>query len=146
VPHHRALAVVALAWLSFFGASARAEPVVMKGGWIATAGPGKVFRGRWVAEVAAAGPNEVQGTWTMVGADDQPVLEGTWAARKAPRGWKGSWSARAQTGGLFTGTWQAATPGLRGKTFEDLLRQTATTQIAGSWRMGALHGNWWLKG
>jgi hypothetical protein len=105
-----------------------------------------VFRGRWSAEATPGDPNTVKGAWTLLGPGVESVLEGTWSARKAPRGWRGTWAARAQTGQTFSGSWEAQASDLRGKTFEDLLRRTAEKQIAGSWRSGPARGKWWLKG
>ena len=47
--------------------------------------------------------------------------------------------------GRFHITW-ADDRTLKGaKTFEDMLRRTADTQIAGVWKMGRARGNWWLR-
>jgi hypothetical protein len=84
----------------------------------------------------------------MVNDAGDPLMEGTWAARKDKRGWRGSWSARVQTGRTFTGTWEAALGGnksFKGKTFLDLFQHARSEQIAGSWRSGPMRGHWWLK-
>jgi len=72
--------------------------------------------------------------------------KGTWSARRSKRGFAGKWAARVATGGITTGSFEASLPGFKGKTFTDLLAATAAAPIAGTWRMGALRGNWWLKG
>jgi hypothetical protein len=144
----RTCIVVALALLPAGLALAEASPAaVMRGGWVATAGAGQVFRGRWSAQILPAGPNVAQGSWTLLGQGDEIALEGTWLARKAPRGWRGTWAARTQDGGqTFSGSWEAQTRDLQGKTFEDLLKRTAQKQIAGAWHSGRARGSWWLKG
>jgi hypothetical protein len=124
----------------------RATPA-LAGIWIATKSDGQVFRGTWAAEVAIATPNVALGTWSLMDERGTALLGGTWSARKAPRGWRGAWSARvAVTNQIFSGTWEADDRGLKGaKTFRDLLARTAETQIAGVWHLGRTHGNWWLK-
>jgi hypothetical protein len=119
----------------------------LEGIWTATKADGEVFRGTWSAEVVAATPNVAVGSWTLTNESGRGLMQGTWSARKAPRGWRGAWSARiAPTGKVVSGTWEADDSTLQGrKTFAELLRQTAVTQIAGAWRAGHARGNWWLK-
>ena len=130
-------------------ASARAADdaaPTLRGAWSAKNAAGAIFRGAWTAGVVVASPNVALGTWTLV--DDHGVvrLAGTWSARKAPRGWRGAWSARlAVTNQLFSGTWEADDSTLKGgKTFRDLLARAAAKQVAGVWHMGRAHGTWWL--
>jgi len=127
-------------------AAAQQAPPVLRGSWVATAGPKQVFRGRWSAQVLPGTKNAAHGSWTLLNASNQIVLEGTWSARKSARGWQGTWSGRKQKGGSMSGTWEAAdTDGFNGKTFEDLLKRTAEKQIAGSWQSRRAQGNWWLQ-
>jgi hypothetical protein len=74
-------------------------------------------------------------------------MEGTWSARKAPRGWRGAWAARVPPGaGVISGTWEADDRALAGaKNFSDMLRRTAARFVAGVWRAGHAHGDWWLQ-
>jgi hypothetical protein len=115
------------------------------GGWVASAGAA-VFRGRWSADALPGRPDEVQGSWTLLGAGEAIVLEGTWAARRSGPGWKGQWSARTATGGFFTGTWKAEGVGRGPKTFADLLASASSQRISGTWRMRGATGRWWLEG
>ena len=129
-------------------AAARDAPQpVLRGSWIAAAGPKQVLRGRWSAQALPGAPDEAQGSWTLDGEGGKTLLDGTWSARKAARGWQGTWAARVRQGDrIFAGTWQAAATGLDGaKTFTDMLARTAQAQISGTWRAGRARGNWWLK-
>jgi hypothetical protein len=119
-------------------------PVVLRGSWRATSGT-RVFGGLWSAQVQPGAPDEAIGSWSALGPDGQVVLDGTWSARKEPRAWRGSWAARTRQGALYRGTWQADPRNLVGKTFEEMLRQTGDHQVAGTWRSGRAHGNWWLE-
>jgi hypothetical protein len=87
------------------------------------------------------------GSWTLLGDAGQLLLEGTWSARKQPRGWRGAWSARvSSTGQVLSGTWAADGAGLGGvATFEAMLGRAAVTRVAGTWRSGRARGNWWLS-
>ena len=128
-----------------FCAVAHQAPPVLRGSWLATAGPKQVFRGRWSAQVLPGTKNAAQGSWTLLNGSNQIILEGTWSARKSAGGWQGTWSGRIQKGGSMSGTWTADTGRFSGKTFEDLLKQTAEKQIAGSWQSRRAQGNWWLQ-
>jgi hypothetical protein len=119
---------------------------VLRGSWIATAGPKQVYRGRWSAQALPNSPNVAQGSWTLANERDQAVLEGTWSARKSSKEWQGTWSARVKNGKPASGTWRAAAEQFKGKTFEELLEQTLEKQVSGFWRSGRAQGNWWLKG
>jgi hypothetical protein len=131
------------------------EPgLVTSGTWIAAA-PNQLFRGRWSARVLAETPDAAVGSWTLDNEGGDVVMEGTWSARKAPRAWRGTWSARIQGartpagqptyGPPFGGTWEADPRGLTGKTFGDMLKQTAQHQVTGTWRYHRLRGTWWLE-
>jgi hypothetical protein len=125
-------------------ADAPTAPAVMRGTWVATAGQ-RVLRGRWSAQVQPGAPNDAIGSWTLDGNNQQVLLQGTWAARKDPRRWSGTWSARVERSTtIHAGTWQADPAGLHGKTFADMLRQTAEHRVAGTWRAGRARGGWWL--
>jgi hypothetical protein len=125
---------------------AGAAPVVA-GTWIATKKGGDNYAGRWSAEIALATPNIAIGSWTYTNEMGGVLMQGTWSARKTPKGWRGGWSARiAPAGNVISGTWEADDRPLQGsKTFADLLRHTSVTQIAGIWRSGRATGNWWLQ-
>jgi hypothetical protein len=121
------------------------ETTTWDGMWIATAGPSRMFRGRWWASLTPGTHNAAGGSWTLLSESNQIILEGTWSARKAASGWQGTWSAK--TGGAsFSGTWTSNVPEINAKTFEDLLTATIHKQVAGSWQMGRLQGDWWLQG
>jgi hypothetical protein len=144
----RAWALVALLALATASASAAEAPTpAPQGTWTATNAGGQVFRGAWTAEIAAATPDDAVGTWTLTNGIGDVVMNGTWSARKAPRGWRGAWSARiGGTNQVLAGTWEADDSALKGaKTFRDLLARSADKQIAGVWHLGRAHGNWWLK-
>ena len=126
-------------------AVAQQSPPVLRGSWLATAGPKQVFRGRWSAQVLPGTKNAAHGSWTLLNPSNQIVLEGTWSARKSARGWQGTWSGRIQKGGSISGTWEADIEKFKGSTFEDLLKQTAERQISGSWQSRRAQGNWWLQ-
>jgi hypothetical protein len=142
-----ALAIVSL--LLTAGARAADAPAdsQIDGVWTATKASGEAFRGFWTAEVAVATPRVALGTWTLTNGIGDVMMNGTWSARQAPRGWRGAWSARvAGTNQVLSGTWEADDSTLKGaKTFRDLLTRTAQKQIAGVWHLGRAHGNWWLK-
>jgi hypothetical protein len=127
-------------------AGAAGSPTV-SGTWSATKKGGGVYRGGWTAQIAAATPNDAVGSWTATDEAGHVLMQGTWSARKAPKGWRGGWSARlAPAGNVISGTWEADDRPLKGrKTFADLLRHAAVTQIAGIWRAGHATGNWWLQ-
>jgi hypothetical protein len=129
-------------------ALAQEAPATLRGSWTATVGPtqSQVYRGTWTAAVASRTPNSARGTWTLYVDADQSVVQGTWTAQKAPAAWHGSWTAKTVQGRAFSGTWTSDDEGLSGKTLLDLLQKAVQQQIAGSWRAGALTGNWWLRG
>jgi hypothetical protein len=125
---------------------AQEPPVLMHGGWAATAGPSQVFRGTWTAQVPPDRPNMAQGSWTLLAETGQILLEGTWSAQKARAGWQGTWTARTLNGRSFSGTWKADITDLGPKTFKEMLERAAENEVAGWWRSGPYQGNWWLKG
>lgn len=121
------------------------EATTWRGMWIATAGPSRMFRGRWWASLAPGTHDAAGGSWTLISESSQIILEGTWSAKKSARGWQGTWSAK--TGGEpFSGTWTSNVPDVNAKTFEDLLTAAIHKQVAGSWQKGRLQGEWWLQG
>jgi len=143
-----AAAAIATATTPTTAADAPTPPPVFRGGWIATVGANSArpFHGEWSAQALPGRPDDVQGSWSLVDPAGDIAMKGTWAARRAKRGLKGTWSARLPSGGMFSGSFEANVPKFKGKTFTDLLAATAAAPIAGTWRMGALRGNWWLKG
>ena len=120
------------------------EAKTWRGMWVATAGQ-RTFRGRWWASANGTSHNAAGGSWTLLSDSNQIVLEGTWSAKKSARGWQGTWSARANRGSPFSGTWTSNLPDLGAKTFQDILTATVQKQVAGSWRKGRMQGNWWLQ-
>jgi hypothetical protein len=136
-----------------------APPPALRGAWAATAGPKQVYRGSWSAQVLTQTANRAQGSWALLNATNQIVLEGTWSAGKSARGWDGTWSARVVTrqsgsgraasgrsGQAFSGTWQAAAADSKNKTLADMLQSTLEKQVSGSWQSGRQSGNWSLRG
>ena len=145
-----ALSPVAVAALAMLAAAAVARaagtPPVFEGTWIATAGSSPPLHGRWSAQALPGQPDEMQGSWSMVSDAGDTVAQGTWSAQRSRRGFQGKWSARAATGGIYKGSFEAHLPGFKGKTLEDMFAQTKTAQISGYWRMGRAQGAWYLKG
>src|SRR5260370_40456370 len=94
---------------------------VLYGTWTATAGPSQIFRGTWSAEISRRNPNEAQGSWTLVNASGEVMLEGSWSARKMCRQWQGTWRARTTRGQSFSGNWEADLPESAGQNFAALL-------------------------
>jgi len=139
---------VCFALLAVLGSSAAAQraPTSFSGSWTASAGAGQMLRGTWSAVVSPGSRNRAQGSWTLLSDTGEILMQGSWSARKAERDWVGTWSARAGTGGSFSGTWSAYLPDFSGKTFEEMLRRTLVKQVAGSWQSGRHQGNWWLDG
>jgi hypothetical protein len=120
------------------------------GTWTATAGPKRTFRGTWSARSGPATPNTAVGSWTLLGASNRPMLEGTWSAQKTDAGWQGTWAARVtmgrlRSGRMFSGTWQAALPGFAGRTLTEMLWRSVEAQVLGSWRTQGLSGTWSLR-
>jgi hypothetical protein len=143
----RAVAALGLVAILAAHAAAAEAPAKLEGVWSATNASKQVFRGFWTAEVAPATPDVALGTWSMVDDHGKTVMGGTWSARHTPRGWRGAWSARIGAGNdVVSGTWEADDSTLKGaKTFRDMLARAGQKQIAGVWRMGHAHGNWWLQ-
>ena len=137
--------VLAVTLLLTSCAVAQQTQSTLEGSWIATAGPSRFLRGRWFARVLPDDKNAASGSWALVNESNQVVLEGTWSARKSTIGWRGTWSARIQKSRSVSGTWDATMADFNGKTFEDMLHQTAEKQIDGSWQSGRAQGNWWLQ-
>jgi hypothetical protein len=146
----RAALVLGAALIVLGAAHAHAGPPStmppLEGVWTATSRAGQTFRGTWAATVVSATPNDALGSWVLTDEKGSAQMQGTWSARKTPRGWRGAWSARLPDGGVISGTWEADDRTLGGaKTFGDLLKRTAEKPIAGVWRAGHARGNWWLQ-
>lgn len=138
--------VAVAAWTACAALLAQEAPIV-KGEWTATAGPARVYRGKWVGQALPPGqPNALHGSWTLSGETGEAVLSGTWSARKAGRGLQGTWSAQDQYGRSVSGRWRAASPELTGRSLQEILELSLEGTIAGTWRSGGLSGNWWIKG
>jgi hypothetical protein len=147
----RHVARIAALVLLTAGLALAAEPApVLSGRWVATAAKNQVLAGTWSAQVLARTPNQAVGSWTLPDEKGNVLMQGTWSARKTPRGWRGTWSARVGSSGApLSGTWEADDSALGGKkTFQDMLKlaQAGQVQVAGAWRAGRTRGNWWLKG
>jgi hypothetical protein len=56
------------------------------------------------------------------------------------------WTARPEKGQALSGTWTADATNLNAETFAEMLKRTATKEVAGWWRSGRYQGSWWLKG
>ena len=136
---------LAVAVLLSSGTLAQEAATVLRGSWTATAGPSQVLRGTWAGQVLAQNRDAAEGSWTLLDAGGQIVLQGTWSAQKTGHGWQGSWTARVLRGRSFSGTWTANLPDLSKRTFEDLLEQTLEKETGGYWRSGSYKGNWWLN-
>jgi len=104
------------------------------------------MRGTWLAQVSQGTPNAASGSWSLLNDASEIVLTGTWSARKAPKSWEGSWTARAKTGRSLSGTWSAALGDFTGKTMQEMLALTMQKQIGGAWQSRRYQGNWWLEG
>jgi hypothetical protein len=144
----RVAAAAALAVVVTVGGGARAAgaPPVFEGTWIATAGSSPPLRGRWSAQALPGSADEMQGSWSMIDDAGDTVARGTWSARRSKRGFQGKWQARAATGAIYKGSFEAHLPGFKGKTLQDMFAGTRTAQISGFWRMGRAEGAWYLKG
>jgi hypothetical protein len=131
--------------LSFCALAQEASPV-LTGSWTATVSPAQVFRGTWSAQSSSPNPNAARGSWTLLSDAGDILLAGTWSVRKTGQGWEGTWTARPAKGQLLSGTWTADPTNLNAKSFAEMLKGTATKEVAGWWRSGRYEGNWWLKG
>ena len=131
--------------LGFCTLAQQASPVLL-GSWTATAGPNQIFRGTWSAQASLHNSNRAIGSWTLVNEAGGVILEGTWSAQKTSKSWQGTWTARTTKGESFSGTWTADVANLNAESFAEMLKSTATKEVAGSWRSGRHQGNWWLKG
>lgn len=145
-PHASTVIVLLLLFAASVSVVTGQQPrPVIEGSWIATFGQ-RQFRGEWSAQALGTNTNAAVGSWTLFDDGEQIVMRGTWSAEKAANRWDGSWSARVENGPVLSGTWGADPKTMAGKSFEDMLRQTAEKQIAGWWRRGAAQqGNWWLR-
>ena len=132
--------------LVVFSALAQDAPPLLHGTWTATAGPTRVFRGTWTAQVSRQTPNIVAGSWTLFDDAGDVSLQGTWSAHKSRLGCEGVWTAEVVGSSSVHGTWTADIAGGKDKTLRAMLESTAEKEAAGSWRSGPYEGNWWLKG
>jgi hypothetical protein len=119
---------------------------VFRGTWTATAGPTQVLRGTWSAQTSPANQNVARGSWTLLNDAGEIFLEGTWSAQKTGQGLQGTWTARPTKGQSLSGSWTAVVANLITKSLAQMLKSTATKEVAGSWRSGSYQGDWWLKG
>ena len=140
----RAGIVLALSLVCLSPALGEEARAALRGRWIATAGQGRTLGGTWSAAALPGDPDAATGSWALLGPAGQVLLDGTWSARRSPPGWQGTWAARTRQGALYSGTWRADARRVRGKTFEDLLRDAGAARLSGTWRSGRAHGNWWL--
>lgn len=122
------------------------DPPALQGNWVATAGDGRTFRGRWTAQVPSGQPDVVQGGWTLSDGLGKALARGIWTARRRGQGWTGTWSAQDEKGRQVSGTWRAEGEETKRPTLQTLLERTLTAEISGTWQSGRLRGNWWLKG
>jgi hypothetical protein len=118
----------------------------LTGMWTASVGNGPLMRGTWLAQVSQVTPNAANGSWSLLNDASEIVLTGSWSARKTPKSWEGSWTARAKNGRSLSGTWSAALGDFNGKTMQEMLALTMQKQIGGTWQSGRYQGNWWLEG
>ena len=118
----------------------------LTGMWTASVGNGPLMRGTWLAQISQGTPNAASGSWSLLSDASEIVLTGTWSARKTPKSWEGSWTARAKNGRALSGTWSAALGEFKGKTMQEMLALTMQKQIGGAWQSGHYQGNWWLEG
>jgi hypothetical protein len=118
----------------------------LTGMWTASVGNGPLMRGTWLAQVSQGTPNAASGSWSLLNDASEIVLTGTWSARKTPKSWEGSWTARARNGRALSGTWSANLGDFKGKTMQEMLALTIEKQIGGAWQSGSYQGNWWLEG
>jgi hypothetical protein len=119
---------------------------IFTGSWTSTAGPTQILRGTWSGETSPKTPNAARGSWTLLNDTGEIQLQGTWSAQKTGQGWQGSWAARTTSGQGLSGAWGCDSANQDAKSFAEMLRNTATKQVAGWWRTGRYQGNWWLKG
>lgn len=140
------------AWSLIFGlllcscALAQEASPVLAGSWTATVGPNQIFRGTWSGQSSSQNPNAARGSWTLLNEAGEVLLEGSWSAQKTSQSWQGTWTARPMKGQSLSGTWTADGTNLNGKSLAEMLKSTATKEVAGLWRSGRYQGNWWLKG
>jgi hypothetical protein len=121
------------------------EPPILRGEWVATAGPNQILHGRWVGQALPDRPNLVHGSWMLLSDSGNLVLSGTWSARKTGSAWQGTWSAQDEAGRRLSGAWKAELTTSRGS-LGDLLEQTLKTAVSGLWRSGQRSGHWRLRG
>ena len=128
------------------GALGQQAAPAFRGGWTASAGPARLFHGRWTGQISQQGANAARGSWTLLADSGQILLEGTWSAQKTSTGWHGTWTARTEQGRALGGTWKASItdPGM--KTFGDMLKRSMEGATEGMWQSGPYKGQWQLRG
>jgi hypothetical protein len=119
---------------------------ILAGSWTATAGPNEIFRGTWSGQSSSQDPNAARESWTLLNEAGDILLHGTWSAPRTGRGWQGTWTVRPANGQSISGTRTADGTNLNAKSFAEMLKRTATKDVAGWWRSGRYQGNCWLKG
>ena len=130
--------------LSLF-AAAQASPAAIEGTWKASVGD-VVFHGKWTAVLRSATPNEANGAWTLLNDSNDVMTQGSWSARNQAAGWQGTFTARAKSGGSYSGVWSAALNGSTAKSLSDMLRLALEKEVTGGWRSGRLQGYWRIQG
>jgi hypothetical protein len=118
-----------------FCAVAQQAPSVLRGSWIAAAGPNRVFPGV-VVRSDSAGQQKRSSRFM-----------GTFQREESDR--FGRFLVSAEIGERLAR--QLVSPNtegrvcLNGKTLEDMLKLAAEKQISGSWQSRRAQGNWWLQ-
>jgi hypothetical protein len=128
------------------GAVGQQAAPALRGSWTASAGPARVFHGRWTGQVSQQGENAARGSWILLADSGQILLEGTWSSQKNSTGWHGTWIARTVQGRSFSGTWKASISDPRMKTFGDMLKRSLEEATEGTWQSGPYKGHWQLRG
>lgn len=121
---------------------------VTRPGWLLDSDSGSEpdFPWHMVRQPSLRNPNAARGSWTLFNNADEVLLEGMWSAQKTGQGWLGTWTARSNKGQSFSGAWTADLANLSPESFAEMLKRTATKEVARWWRSGRHEGNWWLKG
>src|SRR5205085_3531654 len=114
--------------LSLF-AAAQPPPAAIEGTWKASVGD-VVFHGKWTAVLRSATPNAANGAWTLLNDSNDVMTQGTWSARKQASGWQGTFTARAKTGGPYSGVWSAALNRSTAKSLSDMLRSALEKEVS----------------
>jgi hypothetical protein len=116
----------------------------LQGLWTAWVGS-EAFHGKWTAVTSSRTPDWAYGAWIMQNEAGDIILQGTWSARKTGAGWKGTWSARVNSGQKYSGSWTASSPNPSSETFAGMLDAAAKERASGTWSTDQLAGSWSLK-